>query len=415
MSDAHNVVVTGLGIVSPLGHTRDDTWDSLLACKSGAAPITAFDASQLAVQFAAEVKNLDLTAVLGKKLTRQLDRFAQLALVASDEAMADSGLEVTDPTRVSAIFGTGLGGLITIEEEHKKLLERGPGRVSPFFVPRCMPNAVSGQVAIRHGLQGPNFSTASACAASAHALAMAAMMIRSGLADAVLTGGSEAIISPLGLTGFIQIKALSRRNDDPERASRPFDVNRDGFVCGEGAGALVLESEASAKARGARIYARFAGVGMTDDAYHITAPTPSGEGAARAMREALQAAGWNTDEVDYINCHGTSTPLNDRMETEAVRTVFGDATPTTPISSTKSSLGHLIGAAGGVEAALTCLALHRGVLPATINCDQLDPECGPVDVVPNTPREAPVRRALSNSFGFGGHNISLAFARDGSA
>ncbi len=411
MSVTRKVVVTGLGLVCPLGHTREAAWDSLLACKSGAGPIQAFDASEYAVSFAAEVLGLDPNEVLGKKLCRQLDRFAQLALIASDEAVKDADLQIDDPERAAAIFGTGLGGLITIEEEHSKLTDRGYRRVSPFFVPRCMPNAVSGQVAIRHNLAGPNFATASACAASGHALAMAAMVIQAGLADVVVSGGSEAIVSPMGLAGFIQIKALSRRNDAPEKASRPFEKERDGFVLGEGAAALVLESEERARARGATIYATLSGFGMTDDAHHITAPAPSGEGAARAIRQALKSAGWNEDQVDYINCHGTSTPLNDLMETRAIRTVLGNATASTPISSTKSATGHLIGAAGAVEAAITCLALQNGVLPATLNCENLDPECGDVDVVPNTPREAPVQRALSNSFGFGGHNVCLAFAR----
>lgn len=412
MRKDRTIAVTGIGIVCPLGTSRDATWSALLGGKSGIGPIRGFDASNLAVRIAAEVPDFAPERTLGKKLSRTLDRFTQLALLAADEAVAESGMRDSgvDPGRIGAVVATGLGGLLTIEEEHCKMLERGPGRVSPFFVPKVMPNAATGQVAIRHGFQGPNFATASACAASAHALACAALLIQSNQADAILAGGAEAIVSPLGMAGFIQIKALSRRNDEPEKASRPFDLERDGFVMGEGAAALMLEDLEHAKRRGAPILAIFDGFGMTDDAHHITAPASDGEGAIRAMRLALSCSGWDATSVDYINCHGTSTKFNDAMEALAIRRVFGDQ-PRLAMSSTKAQTGHLIGAAGAVEAALSVLALRNGVIPATTTCENLDPDCGPIDVVPGSAREADIRRALSNSFGFGGHNITLAFSR----
>lgn len=406
------VAITGIGLICPLGNSTAEAWSGVVAGQSGVGLVSAFDAKALPVQIAGEVRNFDPEVLLGKKLARHIDRFTQMALVASDEAVKESGLLAAgyDPGRMGAVVATGLGGILTIEEEHRKLMERGPDRVSPFFVPKCMPNAASGQIAIRHNLQGPNFATASACAASAHAVGIGGMLIGAGMADAMVVGGAEAIVSPLGFAGFIQIKALSRRNAEPTKASRPFDADRDGFVIGEGAGILVLEELERAQRRGARIYAELTGMGTTDDAYHITAPSEDGEGAARAMRLAIEGSRWEPETVNYVNAHGTSTKYNDAMEAVAIAKTLGAGVSRAWVSSTKSQTGHLIGAAGGVEAAITCLAIEKGVAPPSINCETQDSDCSAIRIAKEAV-EAPILRALSNSFGFGGHNVSLAFAK----
>ena len=406
------VVVTGLGLVTPLGVGVTPTWERLLAGKSGVGSITRFDASDFASRIAAEVKDFDAEAWFDKKQAKNLDLFVRYALAAADMAWQDSGLSLTPETseRVGVITGCGMGGLPTIEDTHHTLLDRGPRKVSPFFIPRVIPNMVSGQISIRLGARGPNLSQTTACAASTHAVGEAFRHIAYGDCDAAVTGGAEAVICPLGVGGFAAMKALSTRNDAPESASRPFDQDRDGFVIAEGAGMLILEELESARRRNARIYAEVIGYGMTGDALHITAPPEDGEGAARCMAMALRDAGLNPEDVDYINAHGTSTPLNDRCETQAIKTVFGDHAYKLAISSTKSMTGHALGAAGGIEAAFTVLTLHHGVIPPTANLDKPSPECD-LDYVPKTAREQKVQVALSNTFGFGGTNGVLAFRR----
>lgn len=406
------VVVTGVGLVTPLGTGSGPTWEALVAGKSGVGPITRFDASDYPCRIAAEVRDFDAEQWFDKKQAKNLDLFVRYALAAADMAWQDSGLSISEEssTRIGVITGCGMGGLPTIEEYHKVSLERGPRKITPFFIPRVIPNMVSGQISIRLGTRGPNLSQTTACAASTHAVGEAFRHIAYGDCDAVVTGGAEAVICPLGVGGFSAMKALSTRNDDPEAASRPFDRDRDGFIMSEGAGMLVLEELESARRRNARIYAEIVGFGMTSDASHITAPPEDGEGAARCMAAALQDAGLNPEDVDYINAHGTSTPLNDRCETAAIKTVFGDHAYKLAVSSTKSMTGHMLGAAGGIEAAFTILILHHGVIPPTINLDNPSPECD-LDYVPKTAREMKVRAALSNSFGFGGTNGVLAFRR----
>jgi 3-oxoacyl-[acyl-carrier-protein] synthase II len=404
--------VTGIGLVSSVGIGTEATWASLLAGRSGIGPITRFDAAAFSTRFAAEVKAFDPLRFIEKKEVKKMDIFIQFAIAASQFAMDDSGLKVTPDIapRVGVFIASGIGGFTTIEREHRALLEGGPRRISPFFIPSAIINLASGQVSIRFGAQGPNSATCTACTASAHALGDASEIIRRGAADVMIAGGSAAAVCAMGIGGFAAMRALSTRNDDPEGSSRPFDRDRDGFVLGEGAGVLVLEELEFAKARGARIYAELVGYGMSADAYHMTAPSEDGDGAYRVMKAALDSGGIEPAAVDYINAHGTSTPHNDRIETVAIKRCFGDHARRLAISSTKSMTGHLLGAAGGLEAGITVLALHRQIVPPTINLETPDPDCD-LDYVPHTPREMPMTYALSNSFGFGGTNGALLFRR----
>lgn len=407
------VVITGLGTVNPLAHDVPTYWRGLLAAQSGIAPITLFDTTGYKVRFGGEVKNFRPDPVIDAKAVRRLDRFVQLALVAAHEAVADSGFDISkeDPFRCGCILGSGIGGLAEFESGHNDLLTKGPNRLSPFVIPKMIANSAAGNISIRYHLQGPNTTVSTACSSAAHAIGDAMRQIAYGFADVMITGGTEAAITPMGLSGFIACRALSERNDDPAHASRPFDAGRDGFVLSEGAGVLVVEEYEHAKARGAKVYAEVLGCGNTGDAYHITAPHEDGAGAAAAMRAALAEAGWNPADVDYINAHGTSTPLGDVAETKAVKAVFGDHARRVLISSTKSMIGHLLGASGGVEAVACALTIKNGVVHPTANLADQDTAGGcDLDYVPNTPREARVRRVLSNSFGFGGHNCSLALA-----
>ena len=404
------VVVTGVGLVSPLGIGTRETWEGLVAGRSGAGPITRFDAADFTSRIACEVKDFDPLDYADRRDARKMDRFIQYALAASLFAVEDAGLEtpVGDPDRTGVVISSGIGGFETIEREHRKLLEQGPRRISPFFVPAMVVNLAAGWVSIRLGAKGPNSAMATACSAGAHAVGEAFRLIRYGHADVMVAGGAEATITPMCIGGFASMKALSTRNDDPQRASRPFDRDRDGFVVGEGAGVLILEEREQALARGATPYAEVAGYGMSGDAFHITAPPENGNGAVRVMEAALGEAGASPEDVDAVNAHGTSTPLNDRIETAAIRRVFGDHADRLAVSSTKSMTGHLLGGAGGLEAGISCLTLRHQVLPPTINHQTPDPDCD-LDIVPNTARPAVVRSVLSNSFGFGGTNVSLLF------
>jgi 3-oxoacyl-[acyl-carrier-protein] synthase II len=406
------VVVTGLGAVTPLGNSVSEYWRAICEGRSGVGPITRFDPKRLDCRIAAEVKVFDPLKVIEKKELKKLDLFIQYAIVAGVEAVESAKIDFSqvDPTRAGALVGSGIGGILSILEWHKVLLDKGPSRVSPFFVPSLIVNMASGQLSIRYKLKGPNSSVVTACATGNHAIGDAFRIIQRGEADLMVAGGSEAIIDELPIGGFAQMKALSTRNDEPTRASRPFDADRDGFVPGEGAGLVVLESADHARRRGARIYAEIVGYGMTADAYHMTAPDPDGDGAVRAMAAALRDAGLRPEEVGYINAHGTSTPYNDKTETLAIKQVFGEHARRLAVSSTKSMTGHLLGAAGGIEAIATVLALQHGVLPPTINYEKPDPECD-LDYVPNTARKAEVDAAISNGFGFGGTNATLAFRR----
>ncbi len=403
-----------MGVVSPLGCELEEFWRRLTAGESGIERITHFDASQFDCQIAGEVRNFEPAKWFKvPKDTRRADRFTQLAMAASKLAMADANLSgaVEDPERFGVMLGSGIGGLKTLEEQHTILMNKGPGRISPFMIPMMISNMASGLVAMEFGLQGPNFATVSACATSAHSIGEAWRMIADGDAEAFVAGGSEASIVPLGIGGFAAMKALSTRNDEPKRASRPWDRDRDGFVMGEGAGVVVIEELEHARKRGARIYAELAGYGLSSDAHHMTAPLPNHEQAQRSMRMALGRAGLNIEDVDYINAHGTSTPVGDVAETRAVKAVFGErAKNGLLVSSTKSMLGHLLGAAGAVETIICALAIRDGVIPPTINLDNPGEECD-LDFVPHTARQANVRVALNNSFGFGGHNVSLAVKR----
>jgi 3-oxoacyl-[acyl-carrier-protein] synthase II len=405
------VVITGLGTVNPLGLSVPDTWRALLAGRSGIGPITLFDAAQFKVKFAGEAHGFRPDPVIDARAVRRLDRFSQFALVAAAEAVADSGLDFAaeDAFRCGCILGSGIGGIAELEDGHTTLMTKGPARVSPFIIPKMIANSAAGTISIRYHLRGPNTTVSTACSSAAHAIGDAMRQIAGNFADVMITGGSEAGITPMGLSGFINCKALSERNDDPAHASRPFDRDRDGFVLSEGAGVLVLEEYERAKRRGATIYAEVCGCGNTADAYHITAPHEDGIGAAEAMRAAVREAGWNPDEVGYINAHGTSTPLGDVAETKAVKQVFGDHARRLMISSTKSMAGHLLGASGGVEAIACALSIKHGVVHPTVNLDHPDPLCD-LDYVPNQAREVRVKKVLSNSFGFGGHNCSLALA-----
>jgi 3-oxoacyl-[acyl-carrier-protein] synthase II len=406
------VVITGLGAVTPLGNDVPTMWEALVAGHSGIGPITRFDASDLGVRIAAEVKDFDPATLFGHREARRNDRFTLFALEAARQAVADAGLEFDDDLRqtTGVLIGTAIGGILTLLKNYDVLQKSGPRRVSPFMVPMMMPNAASGTVAITYGLQGPNFSLASACATGSHAIGEAAEVIRRGHAKVMICGGSEAVIARLALAGFKNMGAVSTRNDEPQRASRPFDAERDGFVMGEGASVLVLESLEHARRRGTRIYAELAGHGASADAFHITAPEEEGIGAAWAMELALQDAGLAPEAVDYINAHGTSTRLNDPMETRAIRRVFGPHADRLAVSSTKSMMGHLMGAAGAVEAIACIKSLETGWVHPTINYETPDPECD-LDYVPNQARYAQPRAALSNSFGFGGHNGCLIFRR----
>jgi 3-oxoacyl-[acyl-carrier-protein] synthase II len=402
-----------VGLVSPLGIGTASSWEGLLSGRSGVAPITLFDASRHSTRFAAEVKGFDPLNWVEKKDVKKMDRFIQFAVAAADFAMKDSGLKIaaSNAERIGVYLGSGIGGFGTIEREHEALLQGGPRKVSPFFIPAAIANLASGWVSIRTGAKGPNSCTATACTSSAHSVGDSFRIIQRGEADAMIAGGSEAAITPLGVGGFAAMRALSTRNDDPARASRPFDRDRDGFVMGEGAGILVIEELEQAKARGATIYCEISGYGMSGDAFHITSPCEDGDGAIRVMRATLKDAGVEPSAVDYVNCHGTSTPVGDPMETLAVKAVFGGhAKSKLAISSTKSMTGHLLGAAGGLEAGVTALALRDQVLPPTINYENPDPACD-LDYVPNVARKASVRHALSNSFGFGGTNGALLFSR----
>jgi 3-oxoacyl-[acyl-carrier-protein] synthase II len=407
------VAITGLGVVSPLGNDVATTWEGLVAGRSGAGPITKFDPAKLRVRFACEVKGFDPLRYIEKKEARRYDLFAQFSMGASVQALADSCLQKTgtlDPKRVGVIIGTGTGGIATFEENMRAYVEKGPDRVSPFFVPMFMANVASALVSMRYGFQGPNYATVSACASSGHAVGDAFRLIRSGEADVMVAGGSEAAITPLAIASFANMKALSERNDDPATASRPFDKDRDGFVMGDGAATVILEDWDRAKARGARIYAELVGYGATADAHHITAPAPDGSGAQEAMRLAMKDGGITPTEVGYINAHGTSTPYGDAAETAAVKAVFGEQARKLVFGSTKSMTGHLLGAAGAFEFAVCTLALHHGVIPPTINQFHVDPACD-LDSAPNHAVRRQVEVALSNSFGFGGHNVTLAVRR----
>jgi len=406
------VVVTGIGLVSALGIGTSETWAALLAGQSGVTRITKFDISGYATQIAAEVKGFDPLAFIEKKDIKKMDLFIQYAIAAAQFAMDDSKLEITadDAPNIGVFIGSGIGGFITIEREHEALLNGGPRKVSPFFIPSAIINLAAGQVSIRFGAKGPNSATCTACSASAHAIGDAYEIIKRCDADAMIAGGSEAAICAMSVGGFGQLRALSTRNDDPPRACRPFDKNRDGFIIGEGAGVIVLEELEHAKRRGASIYAEIVGYGMSSDAYHMTAPSEDGDGARRAMAMAIRKANIAPDDVDYINAHGTSTPYNDRIETLAIHNCFGEHAGKLAISSTKSMTGHLLGGAGGLEAGITALAVHQQVVPPTINLDDPDPDCD-LDYVPHQKRKMPIRYALSNSFGFGGTNATLLFRK----
>jgi len=406
------VVITGLGCVSPLGNNVKDTWEALLAGKSGMAPITHFDASAHKTKFAAEVKGFDAAALFGTREARKMDRFTQFAAAATMEALAQSGLKIEESNRdrVGVLIGSGIGGIGTLIEQYEIMRQRGPERVSPFLIPMMISDGAAGAIAIRIGARGPNMSLATACASGTNSLGEAAEMIRRGAADAMIAGAAEAAITAIAIAGMNVMTALSTRNDAPEKASRPFDKNRDGFVMGEGAGVLIMESLEYAQARGANILCEFSGYGTSDDAYHISAPAENGAGAVIAMRLALENAGLNLDEIDYINAHGTSTALNDKSETAAIKTLFGAQAYRIPVSSTKSMTGHLLGASGALEGVICAMALMNNILPPTINYETPDPDCD-LDYVPNQPRKADLRNVISNSFGFGGHNATLALSR----
>ncbi|HCS47879.1 MAG TPA: beta-ketoacyl-[acyl-carrier-protein] synthase II [Candidatus Aminicenantes bacterium] len=413
-SSARRVVITGIGVVSPLGIGVQKNWEALLRGESGIGPITRFDASKHSTRIAGEVKNFDPLAFIERRESRRMDRFIQFALAAAALAVEDARInpDLLEGDRTGVYIGSGIGGLATIEESHKTLLERGPDRVSPFFLVSIIINEAAGYVSIKYRSRGPNSATATACATSTHSIGDSYRMIVRGDAERMLAGGAEAPITPLGVAGFCALRALSTRNDEPQRASRPFDADRDGFVMSEGAGILLLEELEAARRRGARIYAEIVGYGMNGDAYHVTAPAEDGEGAKGVMRRALTDAGIDLTEVDYINAHGTSTPFNDKIETLAIKQVFGEHARRLGVSSTKSMTGHLLGAAGALEAGITALCLANKIMTPTINYERPDPECD-LDYVPNAARPAEIRYALSNSFGFGGTNGCLILKRYG--
>jgi len=407
----HRVVVTGMGIVTSLGSDLETFWNNLVAGKSGVSRIESFDVSEYPTQIAAEIKDFNPEDYIDRKEARRMDRFVQFAVAAGKMAVQDAGLELgvnVDPERVGVIVGSGIGGLGTWEEQHSILLEKGPKRVSPFFIPMMIANMASGQISMSIGAKGPNTTAVTACATGTHSIGDSFKLIQRGDADAMICGGAEATIRPTGLAGFCSMRAMSTRNDEPEKASRPFDAERDGFVMGEGSGVLVLESLEHAVKRGARIYAEVIGYGMSGDAYHITDPDP--DGAARCMQRALKDAGIEPEAIDYINAHGTSTPVGDRSETLAIKKAFGDHAYKLAVSSTKSMTGHLLGAAGGIESVILALTLKNGVIAPTINLENRDPECD-LDYVPNAARKSDVKMALSNSFGFGGHNATIVMRK----
>ncbi len=406
------VVVTGIGVVSPVGTGKDQFWQSLIEGKSGIDLIKRFDASELPTRIAGEVKDFDPHDFIDKKEARRMDRFTQLAVVAADMAIADAGLQNhnNDPFRAGVILGSGVGGIESIEEQAIVMMTKGPNRITPFFVPMMIANIAGANIAIKHNLKGPNITAVTACAASTNSVGDAFRIIQRGEADIMITGGSEAPVIKLAMAGFCSMKAMSTRNEEPEKASRPFDTGRDGFVMGEGAGIMVLESLEHALERGAKIYAEIGGYGMTCDAHHITAPDPEGMGAAMAMDFCLKDADMKPQQVDYVNAHGTSTPLGDIAETLAIRKIFGEHAPKLAVSSTKSMTGHLLGAAGGIEAIICALSIERGVIPPTINLTNPDPECD-LDYVPNKAVKRSVNAAISNSFGFGGHNATVLLRR----
>lgn len=410
------VVVTGLGVVTTLGCEVGEFWDNICASKSGIAPLKRFDCSTFKVNFGGEIQNFNAAERLGllDKEVRRLDRFVQFAMVAAHQAIEQSGMDfsVNDPYRYGTLIGSGIGGLNEIEEQHSQLFDRGPGRVSPFMIPKLMVNAASGNVSVHWKLRGPNSAVATACASATNAIGDAFKLIQSDMADVMVTGGSEAALTPMGLSGFARMNALSTRCDDPQRASRPFDKGRDGFVMSEGAGAVVLEEYEHAKARGANILAEVIGYGMSADGTHMTAPCPEGKGAARAMLHAIKDARINPDQIEYINAHGTSTPLGDKAETSAIKTVFGEHAYKLAVSSSKSQLGHLLGASGAVEFVISVLSLRDQLAPPTINLEEPDEGCD-LDYVPHQVRQQPLTRVMSNSFGFGGHNACLVLQRVG--
>lgn len=410
------VVVTGIGVVSPVGNNKEDFWTSLVNGRSGVGPLCSFDCKDYDSRIAGEVKNFTPHPFIPKKELRRMEKFVQFAVTAAKEAVEDAGLDISkeDPFNIGVLVGSGIGSLRIIEEQYRVILEKGPSRVTPFLIPMLIVNMASGHISIMLKVKGPNSCTTTACAAGSHAIGDALRIIQDGKADIMVTGGTESCITPLGIGGFCALKALSTRNDEPERASRPFDKERDGFVMAEGAGIAILEELEHARKRNAKIYAEVIGFGMSGDGYHMTAPDPSGEGPARCMIEALKDGGIKPEQVSYINAHGTSTELNDKVETLAIKKALGDSARKVAISSTKSMTGHLLGAAGGVEFAVCCLAVKNDIIPPTINYENPDPECD-LDYVPNEARKAKVNIALSNSLGFGGHNASICIKKFTSA
>ncbi len=407
------VAVTGLGAITPVGHEKDQLWESLCNGKSGISNITSFDTTGQDVLIAGEASDFEPSKWFDKKEERRLDRFTQFAVASAALAIEDSGLDLdkVDKSKAGAIIGTGIGGIIEIEAQHKVLLERGPSRVSPFMITKLMANAAPGYIAIKYGLQAANFSVITACASGAHAIVEAFRVVQSGEADIMVAGGTEATITPLCVSAFNNMKALSTRNDDPLKASRPFDKDRDGFIISEGSGIVILEEMDSAKKRGANIYAEMLGFGMSDDAHHITAPHPEGAGAYIAMENALKSSRLNPEQISYINAHATSTPLGDMIEINSIKKVFGDHVKNLLVSSTKSMLGHQLGASGGVEALICSLIAYKGVIPPTINYETPDPDCNGIDFVPNEAKERNIENVMSNSFGFGGHNVSIVLGK----
>lgn len=410
--DKRRVVITGIGAITPIGNNIEDFWKALLSGKSGAAPITKFDASGFSTQFACEVKNFDPLQYINAKALKRMDPFTHYALVTAEMAMEDSqlNLENVDLERFGVIYGSGIGGMNTWETQHSNFINGGPRKISPFFIPMMISDIAAGHISIKYGLRGPNYATTSACATSSHAISDAFILIQRGSADLMVSGGSEAAITPMAIGGFNSARAISTWNDNYEIASRPFDKDRNGFVMGEGSGTIILEEYEHAKNRGANIYAEIVGVGLTGDAFHITAPAPEGEGAFRSMRDAVRDAGINFTDIDYINAHGTSTELNDKNESIAIKNLFGEHAYKLSISSTKSMTGHLLGAAGAIESIASILALKYGIIPPTINLDEPDPECD-LDYTPKVAKEKNIKYALSNTFGFGGHNASLLFKK----
>ncbi len=406
------VVITGMGSVTPIGNTVKDFWEGLLEGRNGIDHITHFDASNHTTTFGGEVKDFNVDGIIEPRDTRRFDLYTQYAIVAAHEAIKDSELDFdkTDVFRTGVVIGSGIGGISSFENEHAKYLNSGARRVSPYFVPQMISDIAAGQVSIKYGLKGPNYATVSACATANHAIGDAFRLIKYGDAEVMVTGGSEAAITPMGLAGFCSMKALSTRNDEPKKASRPFDKERNGFVIGEGAGIIILEELEHARKRGAKIYAEIKGIGFTADAHHVTAPVPGGEGAIRAMRQCVEDAALNLEDIDYINAHGTSTPYNDKTETEAIKTLFGDHAYKLNVSSSKSMTGHLLGAAGGIELIATILAVKHDKVPPTINYEYPDPECD-LNYTPNTPQERKVGAAISNTFGFGGHNACISITK----